>query len=144
MKNDLTRLITRSSLSSIGWLFLSFFLCCFFSIQLCFAEAVEKIQYVSGHKNHVDGVLVPDPSPGTVPVVDNPLIDFQIDGRTSQFSLSESANGTASFSSTISAIEEGKHSALLRSNNPDNSFKDSKQVLFIYDVTPTESPACFS
>ena len=136
MKNDLTRLITRSSLSSIGWLFLSFFLCCFFSIQLSFAEAVEKIQYVSGHKNHVDGVLVPDPSPGTVPVVDNPLIDFQIDGRTSQFSLSESANGTASFSSTISAIEEGKHSALLRSNNPDNSFKDSKQVLFIYDVTP--------
>ncbi len=136
MKNNLVRLITISILSSTGWLFLSFFLCCFFSIQLSFAEAPEKIQYVSGHNNRVSGVLVPDPSPGTVPVVDNPLIDFQIDGRTSHFSLSESANGTASFSSTISAIEEGKHSALLRSNNPDSSLKDSKQVLFIYDSTP--------
>jgi hypothetical protein len=136
MKNDLARLITRSSLSSIGWFFLSFFLCCFFSIQLSFAEAPEKIQYVSGHNNRVSGILVPDPSPGTVPVVDNPLIDFQIDGRTSQFSLSESANGTASFSSTISAIEEGKHSALLRSSNPNSSLKDSKQLLFIYDITP--------
>ncbi len=136
MKNDPARLVPRLLLSSIGWLFLSLLLCCSSLLQHSFAEVPEVIQYVSEHNNQVSGLLVPDPSPGTVPVIDNPLIDFTIDGSVSKFSLSASANGTAAFSSTISAIEEGKHAALLKSDNPDGSHKDSKQILFIYDVTP--------
>jgi len=136
MKNDLVRLMYRSFLSPAGWLFLSFFLCCFFSFHLCFAEEIEKIQYVSEHNNQVSGLLVPDPSPGMVPVTNNPLIDFLIDDSLSQFSLFPSAHGTATFSSAIGAIAEGRHTALLKSAKPDGGYKDSNQVLFIYDVTP--------
>ncbi len=136
VKDDLVRLTTRCLLSSIGWLFCSFFLSCFFLYQTSVAEESEKIQYVSQQNNSVTGILVPDPSPGTVPVSDNTLIDFQIDGKSLHFSLSASGDGSASLSTMISSIEEGRHAAYLESDNPDGSLKDSKQVLFIYDITP--------
>ncbi len=74
--------------------------------------------------------------PGTVPADDNPLISFQIDGQSHQFALSASADGRAAFSATMSGIAEGRHSALLKSDNLDGGIKDSRQLLFIYDTTP--------
>ena len=130
------RLINRCLLSTIGWLFLSFFLSCFFLYQTSSAEESDKIQYLSQQNSSVTGKLVPDPSPGNVPVSDNALIDFQVDEKSLHFSLSASGDGSASFSTMIPAIEEGRHAAYLRSDNPDGSLKDSKQVLFIYDSTP--------
>ena len=123
-------------MSSTSWMLLCCFLCCFLVPRPSFAEDPEKIQYISRQDNRLSGRLVPDPSPGTVPAAGNPLISFQIDGQPRQFALSPATAGRAAFSATLSGIAEGRHSALLKSDNLDGGIKDSRQLLFIYDTTP--------
>ncbi len=136
MSNSLISLMNRSVLSLTRLLLLSCCLCGFLFPHPSCAEEPDKIQYISEQNNSLHGQLVPDPSPGTVPVADNPLIGFLVDGRSRQFSLSSAADGSASFSATISGLTEGRHAALLKSDNLDGTIKDSAQLLFIYDITP--------
>ena len=143
MENSLTRLMHRFVLSSASWMLLCCFLCCSLLPRPSFAEEPGKIQYISRQDNRLSGQLVPDPSPGTVPATGNPLISFQIDGQPRQFTLSPAAGGRAAFSATLSGIAEGRHSALLKSDNLDGGVKDSRQLLFIYDTIPPNLECVF-
>jgi uncharacterized protein YfaP (DUF2135 family) len=143
MSNGVVRFIIRCVLCRVKWPLLLCFLCCFLFSHVCFAEEIEKIQYVSQQNNSITGTLVPDPAPGTVPAEGNPLIHFQIDGEAYPVSLSSAANGSASVAAKISGIKEGRHSARLISDSTDGSLKDSKEVLFIYDITPPDLELVF-
>ncbi|MCB2217681.1 MAG: hypothetical protein KQH59_16550 [Desulfobulbaceae bacterium] len=95
------------------------------------------VEYVSEKDLPLSATLVPDPH-GVIPAPNNDLVKLSIDENKINMSISGSDAGAASVEHTIATPAEGRHSATLTTLYPDQSTKDSKQLLFIVDTIPPE------
>ncbi len=96
----------------------------------------DQIQYVQSGRDSFAAKLVPDFRPGLVPN-DPRLVEVTTNGNLTAFQLTPSQEGQLDLSGILPGLEEGRHTAAVKTLFPDGNQKDRKQLLFIVD---TQSP----
>jgi hypothetical protein len=99
-------------------------------------NTVGKILFVRSGSDSFSAKLVPELNPGRVPN-DPTLVEVTTNDDLTGFRLAPDQGGQLDLSGSLPGLNDGRHTAAVKTLTPDGSQKDRKQLLFIVD---TKSP----